>query len=280
MPTVNLPYLLPRVVRHFLPERLTRFLLLHSVIIRPGLETIDPEAAVKRYLEVLNARGEPIKGKRILVFGYGGHFDVGVGLLEAGASTVVLCDKYAPPDDLHNAGLLPKYGAYLFMDNGRPRPRPEYMTLVEADMRDLKASTEFQPVDLVLSSSVYEHLDDVDGLTRALAALTKPDGLQIHYVDLRDHYFKYPFEMLAYSESAWRGWLNPTSNHNRFRLWDYRRVFDQYFRFVEVQILQRDEAAFENARWRLRPEFISGNLQDDSVTLMLILASKPRNSAR
>jgi hypothetical protein len=276
MPAMNLPYLLPRVIRHFLPERLTRFLLLHSMIIRPGLETTDPEAAVKRYLEVLNARGELIKGKRILVFGYGGHFDVGVGLLEAGAGSVVLCDKYAPPDDLHNAGLLPKYDGYLFMDNGRPRPRPEYMTLVEADVRDLKASTVFQKVDLVLSSSVYEHLDDVDGLTRALAALTKPDGLHIHYVDLRDHYFKYPFEMLVYSESTWRGWLNPTSNHNRFRLWDYRHAFDQYFRSVEVQILERDEAAFESVQQRLRPEFVSGNLQDDSVTLMLIIASKPK----
>lgn len=274
---MNLPYILPRVIRHFLPERLTRYLLLHSLIIRPGLETTDPATAVRRYSEVLSARGASIKGKRILVFGYGGRFDVGVGLLEAGAVHVVLCDKYAPPDDVHNAGLLPKYDLHLFLDNGRPRPRPEQMTLLQADIREVQPSAKFQPVDLVVSSSVYEHLDDVDGLTRALAALTKPDGLQIHYVDLRDHFFKYPFEMLAYSESAWRGWLNPTSNHNRFRLWDYRRVFEKYFKNVEIQILQRDEAAFKKARFRLRPEFLSGNLQDDSVTLVLVIASNPRN---
>jgi SAM-dependent methyltransferase len=274
---VNLPYLLPRVIRHFLPEGLTRFLLLHSLIIQPGLETTDPITAVSRYLEVLNARRDPIKGKRILVFGYGGRFDVGVGLLEAGAGHVVLCEKYALPDDAHNAKLLPNYDAHLFLDNGRPRARPEHMTLLQADIRDIRLSAEFQPFDLVVSSSVYEHLDDVDGITRALAALTKPDGMQIHYVDLRDHFFKYPFEMLAYSEGIWRGWLNPTSNHNRFRLWDYRRVFEKYFGKVEIQTLQRDEAAFEKARRRLRSEFISGNLQDDSVTLVLIIASEPRN---
>ena len=106
---MNLPYLLPRVIRHFLPERLTRFLLLHSLIIRPGLETTDPDTAVSRYLEVLKRTERSVKGKRVLVFGYGGRFDVGIGLLEAGAGHVVLCEKYAPPDDVHNSGLLPKY---------------------------------------------------------------------------------------------------------------------------------------------------------------------------
>jgi hypothetical protein len=151
------------------------------------------------------------------------------------------------------------------------------MTLLQADIRDIHLSAEFQPVDLVVSSSVYEHLDDVDGITHSLAALTKPDGLQIHYADLRDHFFKYPFEMLAYSESTWRGWLNPTSNHNRFRLWDYRRAFEKYFGKVEIQILQRDEAAFEKVRRRLRPEFVSGNPLDDSVTLILIVASQVKS---
>ena len=278
MLSMNLPYLLPRVVRHFLPERLTRFLLLRSMIIRPGLETADPDAATRRYLEVLNARGIPIKGERILVFGFGGRFDVGVSLLKAGAGHVVLCDKYAPPDDTHNNGLLPKHDEYIFLDQGRPRPRPERMTLLQTDLLDVHLSAEFQPIDLVVSSSVYEHLAEVDGLTGALAALTQSEGLHIHYVDLRDHYFKYPFEMLAYSESTWRGWLNPTSNHNRFRLWDYRPVFEKYFNNVEIKILQRDEAAFEKARRRLRPEFVSGNLQEDSVTLALIVASKPRNA--
>ena len=274
---MNLPYLLPRVVRHFLPERLTRFLLLRSLIIRPGLETTDPTTAVGRYVEVLRTRRASIKGKRVLVFGYGGRFDVAIGLLKAGAGHVILCEKYAPPDDVHNAELLPEYEPYLFKDNERVRPRPECMTLLQADIREIHPSAEFRPVDLVVSSSVYEHLEDVDGITRALAALSKPDGLQFHFVDLRDHFFKYPFEMLAYSERTWRGWLNPTSNHNRFRLWDYRRVFEKYFGKVEIQILKRDEAAFEKARPRLQPEFISGNLQDDSVTLLLIIAAKPRD---
>ena len=274
---MNLPYLLPRVVRHFLPERLTRFLLLRSFIIRPGLETTDPQVAVGRYVDLLNGRRQSFEGKRVLVFGYGGRFDIGIGLLESGAGHVVLFEKFAPPDDTHNAALLEKYPAHLFLDEGWPRPRPERMTLLQADIRDVLVADNFPPFDVVVSSSVYEHLDDVDGITRALASLTKPDGIQIHFIDLRDHFFKYPFEMLSYSEKVWFGWLNPTSHHNRFRLWDYRRVFEKYFKNVEIGILERDEIAFAKARPRIRPEFISGNIRDDSVTLIRVLASRPRN---
>lgn len=273
---MNLPYLLPRVVRHFMPEKLTRFLLLHSIVISAGLETSDPQAAVTRYIDLLNGRRQLFEGKRVLVFGYGGRFDVGMGLLESGAGHVVLCEKFAPPDDAHNVTLLEKYPAHLFLDEGRTRPRPERMTLLQADIRDVHLSRDFPPFDVVVSSSVYEHLDDVDGITRALASLTKPDGTQIHFVDLRDHFFKYQFEMLSYSEKVWFGWLNPTSHHNRFRLWDYRRVFEKYFEVVDIEILERKEAEFEKARPRIRPEFISGNIQDDSVTLIRVLASKPR----
>ncbi|MCL4530365.1 MAG: hypothetical protein M1282_13240, partial [Chloroflexi bacterium] len=110
---MNLPYLLPRVVRHFLPERLTRFLLLRSFIIRPGLETTDPQVAVGRYVDLLNGRRQSFEGKRVLVFGYGGRFDIGIGLLESGAGHVVLFEKFAPPDDAHNAALLEKSPAHL-----------------------------------------------------------------------------------------------------------------------------------------------------------------------
>ncbi len=277
--TVNLPYLFPRVFRHFLPERLTRFLLLRSIIIRPGLETANPQAAGLRYVEILEARGQSLTNKRILVFGYGGRFDIGIGLLEAGATHVVLCDKYAPPDDIHNAELFPKYEKYLTLERGTARVRAEQMTLVGDDIRQVQPSQEFPPVDVVVSTSVYEHLEDAEGITRALASLTRPDGLHIHYVDLRDHFFRYPFEMLTYSDKTWRGWLNPSSNHNRLRLWDYGRIFDKYFAEVQIKVLQRDAAGFMKVSRRIRPEFISGNIQQDAVTLIVIVASRPGGRA-
>jgi SAM-dependent methyltransferase len=272
---MNLPYLIPRFVRHILPEKLVRFLLLQKMIIRPGLETREPESAVARYQAALAERGASLQGQRVMVFGYGGRFDIGLGLLDAGAASVVLLEKYAPPDDAHNRHLLSRYQEHLSINGNRVRPAGDRLSLLEADVRELKPA-DVQPFDLIVSNSVYEHLDDVEGITRALARLTKPEGMQIHFADLRDHFFKYPFEMLTYSEKAWRRWLNPSSNHNRFRIWDYRRVFVETFKEVQITVLQRDEVGFRKALPRIRPEFISGDLSEDAVTHIRILAAKPK----
>jgi SAM-dependent methyltransferase len=272
---LNLPYLIPRLIRHFLPEKLVRTLLLRNIIIHPGLETDNPLAAVKRYVELLSERGLSFQGKRVLVFGYGGRFDIGFGLLKEGAAHVILCDKYAPPDEAHNQRVFASEEKYFLMEKEGLRPRPEWITLLEADIRDAQATKQIEPVDFVISSSVYEHLDDVEGITRALAKLTKPDGIHIHYVDLRDHYFKYPFEMLRFSETTWRAWLNPSTNHNRYRLWNYRNAFKACFAQVEIKILTREEEAFRKLLPRIRPEFVSGNLEEDAVGVILVIASKP-----
>lgn len=272
---LNLPYLIPRLARHFLPEKLVRGLLLRGLIIRPGLETSNPFAAVQRYVDVLSERNLSFRGKRVFVFGYGGRFDIGFGLLKEGAAHVILCDKYAPPDEAHNQRVFAAEENYFAVESKGLRPRPEWMTLLESDIRDSAAVAEIEPVDIILSSSVYEHLDDVEGITRALARLTKPDGIQIHFVDLRDHFFRYPFEMLRFSERTWRNWLNPSSNHNRYRLWDYRRVFESCFGQVEIEVLSREQEAFRKLSPYVRPEFISGNPDDDSVTLIRVIAAKP-----
>jgi hypothetical protein len=150
------------------------------------------------------------------------------------------------------------------------------MTLLETDISELGTSANFPPADLIVSNSVLEHVDGAEISIGALAQLTEVNGLHIHFVDLRDHFFKYPFEMLTYSEVDWRRWLNPTSNHNRLRLWDYRRIFGTYFNGVEIELLQRDEAAFDKVQPRIRPEFVSANAVENAATLIMIVAALPR----
>jgi SAM-dependent methyltransferase len=273
---MNPAYLVPRVIRHFLPERIVRFILLRSLIIKPGLETIDPQGAVLRYLDVLKLKRISLQGKRVFVFGYGGRLDIGVGLLDAGARYVVLCDLYARPDQRHNEGLQRRHPEYIVADGGAWRPSPDHLELIEGDIRVLAPPEAGQRFDLVISTSVYEHVDDARGVTKALARWTKAEGIHIHFVDLRDHYFRYPFEMLKFSERIWRSFLNPTSNHNRLRLWDYRQMFDACFADVEVEVLARDEAAFALARAAMQPEFISGVAAEDPATLIRIIARRPR----
>jgi SAM-dependent methyltransferase len=207
------------------------------------------------------------------VFGYGGNFAVGAELLRAGASHIVLLDRFAPPDARRNRELVRAYPDYFILQNGRVETVDAFLTLIHDDVKNVRVNEKF---DVVLSTSVYEHLDDVDGLTAALASLTKPDGIHVHYVDLRDHYFKLPFEMLKFSERIWKTWLNPTSNLNRFRLRDYQRVFEKYFSDVMIHVLEREPEAFARARNQIRPEFLTGDEAHDTVTLIEAVASRPR----
>jgi len=79
-----LDYLFLRVVRHFLPEFFVRFLLRRSLVIQPGLETKNSASAIQNYLGVLAAQSLSLEGKRVLVFGYGGNFSIGVQFLKMG----------------------------------------------------------------------------------------------------------------------------------------------------------------------------------------------------
>ena len=273
---MNLRYLLLRLLRHFMPEGLARFLLKRRWIIKPGLESTDPFAASARYEETLSEKGVSIEGKRVLVFGYGGRFAVGVDLLKRGAAHVVLCDHFVLLDTERNHERLPAYERYLKVEQDEVQPRGEFITLLHGDIRDESIQKQISQVDIVLSTSVFEHLDDVPGITRALSKLTAPEGIHLHFVDLRDHYFKYPFEMLKYSDNVWKNFLNPTSNLNRYRLNDYQREFDANFKKVEFTVIERLVEEFRKVRDRIRAEFKTGDENADAVTLISVVAREPK----
>ncbi len=268
-------YVALRLVRRYMPATLVRFLLHRHWFIKPGLETRDAQAAVARYAQALQARGVSWEGRRVMVFGYGGNFAVGVELVRLGAAHVVLCDKFAVPNDRANARLASRYPQFLTMQGKKVRLHPQYFTLIHDDVRLPEVQRAIGSVDLVLSSSVYEHLDDVEGITRSLVHLTSPGGFHLHFVDLRDHFFKYPFEMLTYSEAVWQRWLTPPSHLNRLRIWDYERLLSPFFASLEVQVLSQDIAAFRRAKERILPQYLSGDEARDAVTEILLFGQVP-----
>jgi SAM-dependent methyltransferase len=271
---LNLIYLFLRVSRHFLPEKITRTLLRSGIFIKPGLETREPRRAAIRYQADLAEQGITIQGKHILVFGYGGRFAIGVELLRLGAAHVTLTDLFAPPDDRRNDYLLPEFGEYLERVDGQVQPKTKYLTLLHGDIRAAAAGFKDRLLDGVVSTSVYEHLGDVDGITAALASTLKPGGFFIAYIDLRDHYFKLPFEMLCYEEKVWEKWLNPTSNLNRYRMRDYRRVFERHLPGFVMDVTESSPDQFARVKARIRPEFLSGDDKEDAVTQIRVIAGK------
>jgi hypothetical protein len=81
--------------------------------------------------------------------------------------------------------------------------------------------------------------------------------------------------MLRFSETVWKNWLNPSTHHNRYRLWNYRRAFESCFGRVEIEILSREEEAFRRLLPRIRPEFVSGNMEEDAAATVRVTASEP-----
>ena len=252
-----------------MPATLAQALLRRGWFIRAGAETAYPASVTSFYLGQLRRFNFDIADKRILLFGYGGRFDLAIGLLESGAAHVVVCDQLAEPDHRHNARLLSRYPQYLEKVNGRVMTHEARITTLHNDIRQVDG---LQPVDIVLSNSVFEHLRDVPGITEALARFTHSNGIQIHRIDLRDHYFKYPFEMLRFSAKTWSRYLDPSSHHNRYRLWNFRQIFDRHFDQVDVEVLHSDPDEFERIREHIRQEFVSGVLSEDVATIILLVA--------
>ncbi len=256
-----------------------RWVLGRQVGVRPGLETRDPAEAAERYRRALASTGRSLEGSEVLVLGYGGRFSLAVELLRRGARHVTLVDPYAKPDETANRALVEESSLYLTLAEDRVHANPDWITVFHQPVEALAAAGH-RRVDVILSWSVFEHLGDVEAITEALAALTKPDGCNLHFIDLRDHYFKYPFEMLCYTEAVWRRFLNPGSNLNRLRLWDYESAFARHFGEVSLQVLESAPAALERWRARIRPEFLSGDLQRDAATRLLVSASRPLSPGR
>jgi len=268
---IPLDYLVLRVIRRHLPNRVVRLLLQRRIFIKPGLETLAPTAGAQRFLGALEAASLDLHGCRVLIFGYGGGFGVGLELLRAGARHVVLLDPYAVPLAAVNRRLAANGDPYLSLSGSEVRPNPDWLTVVNLPLGRYLADGG-QPVDLVFSNSVLEHVQDLDRVVPELAQVTASHGEQFHFVDLRDHFFKHPFEMLCHSEKVWRGFLNPGSNLNRLRTRDYGRLFSRSFARVTMQPLATDIPAFRAARPRIRPEFLTGDETQDAVTRLFLHA--------
>jgi hypothetical protein len=270
---MNFAYLIPRIIRHFVPERLADWMKKKQFIIKAGIETMDPQVALKRYLDYFNEAQIAITNKKIMIFGYGGNIITACGLLKHGADKVILCERKGLPYPKLNDEVVSAYPNYFLVKEEGIQPDPDHLLIIHEDIRDLANRHNLQKVDLVLSTSVFEHLDDVDGITHALASLTAKQGEHVHFVDLRDHFFKYPFEMLTYSNKTWNNLLNPTSNLNRLRIPQYKSIFQKYFSAVKITVQESDIDSFYKIKPRIQKEFLSGDDMINSAMQIVIESS-------
>jgi SAM-dependent methyltransferase len=195
-----------------------------------------------KYREALRKLGRTASGCTVAEVGSGVYNPGSVGLLGLGARKVLLVEpNYFIPD-------VAKFSAHMQRlceavngsEDGALDPSQIYrvqggQVVLNGDVVELAAATTTKwlvssnSVDIVLSNSVLEHVRDVDSVVSEMARCLRPGGIGVHYVHLRDHYFKFPFDMLKYSKFVWERVLTTRKGgggyQNRARLSQLLRVF-------------------------------------------------------
>jgi hypothetical protein len=173
--------------------------------------------------------------------------------------------------------MLIKDCAALGIDCDDALSRIEVMT---GDITMLPVPPSEKAVDLTVSHSVLEHVRDPVTVMTYCWKWLKLGGITHHIVDLRDHNlkFRYPFEMLTYSEKVWKKWLDLDGGFhlNRWRVPDYLRAASASG-FVDVgyEVLSCDEVALKAVVNRLHDPFRSMQEQVLAVMSISLFGRKP-----
>jgi len=131
-----------------------------------------------------------------------------------------------------------------------------------------------ESLDVVISNSVLEHVRDPLGLFRECHRVLVPGGIMLHQVDYRDHFFKYPFQFLTFSQAVWDNLLDP-GDLPRLRLDDHLAALG--WAGFEARVLERhaNPKALHAVAPFLVPPFAGRDPDMLATTTAAILCRKP-----
>lgn len=240
----RIEYVTLRMARRFLftegmANRLANWLPYYA----PSENERHPERIAATYSAALAKIDLALTGRRVLEVGAGRTNAVGYELVAGGAQTVVMLEPFVDFDAVRDEAV-----------------RKENPLLAAIDPAAVTRATRFVDVppasiQLLLSNSVLEHVSDpATFFTDCLRALA-PEGVMLHVVDYRDHFFKYPYAFLTFSKKTWQRWLNP-GDLERWRIYDH--VDAMRAAGFDTSILQQESAPGEFAKIRnqLDPGFL------------------------
>lgn len=130
-------------------------------------------------------------------------------------------------------------------------------------------------IDIVFSNAVLEHVTDLASLLFELHRVLKDDGSMIHLVDYRDHFFKYPYHFLKFSEKVWNSLLNP-GDLPRYRLYHHVEAFDKHGFSVTIIEKKNDDRTFSKIENKIHPEFQHGKKDLTAVTYAVLAVKKSK----
>ena len=241
----NLEYISLRLLRRFIFS--DAFLLRWGRLLpyyRTNTNQTDPEPIVSEY-----ARHLPpdFRVQSVLEIGVGATNSTGYELAaRIPTARLTLLEPFVSLDEAADKGLLAAIARRHAIDPADLSRRVERIN----NLGDIPP----HHFDLILSSSVLEHVSDPARLFSDLKRVLQLQGRMVHLVDYRDHFFKYPFHFLQFSRAVWMRWLNP-GDLLRWRAYDHRDLLHAAGFSVTLAEVRYDEAAFSRISARLSPDF-------------------------
>jgi len=223
----NLEYVTLRIIRRFLfngevLDRLGSFIPYWRV----NQGRLDPEPIVTAYQQLARQAGVDLHDKRVVELGCGATNGTGYEWTARFRGHWTGVEPFAFFDQDLDATLFA---------NVRMR-QPSAARERTSRMREL-AGLDSGSADIIVSNSVLEHVRDPLALFEQCQRVLTPEGMMLHQVDYRDHFFKYPFHFLTFSKALWDNLLDP-GDLPRFRLDDH--LMDLRSSGFACEVLKRD----------------------------------------
>lgn len=243
----NLEYVPLRLLRKFVFRR--GFLetcgwLVPYYLINTG-ET-SPQSIVSTYRSYLQRCNVRLDGKIVLELGSGATNGTGYELASTGAARVYCLEPFARFKSALDRSILSDA-----CNRHRVKPADIAGRTVRLNSLDPIPS---HSIDLVVSSSVLEHVTDPESVCDQLMGLLTPSGQMLHLVDYRDHFFKYPYHFLQFSQRTWNTFLNP-GDLPRWRLTHHLRAFARAGFETKVLVERSEPGAYARVAPYISSEF-------------------------
>jgi ubiquinone/menaquinone biosynthesis C-methylase UbiE len=137
-------------------------------------------------------------------------------------------------------------------------------------------------VDLCLSLSVLEHIptETIKQIFIESKRVLKPNGYIYHDIDLTDHFSHTDsnitsINFLKFSEKEWAKYSNnPFAYHNRLRVYDYSKIFENVGLNIIIENIKRDEDAINSLKnsFVLDSKYLNEKAEDLVIGNMEVIA--------
>lgn len=135
------------------------------------------------------------------------------------------------------------------------------------------SAIEDNAVDIVFSHCVLEHVLNMPTLIKQIGRVLKKEGVMLHFVDYRDHFFRYPYHFLQFSKKTWNTFLDPGCLP-RYRLCDHVEAFQRAGYTVDILARETCPVAFAKIKSSIHPSFERYDQKDLATTTAMIYVKK------